>query len=390
MNSIDSLKEEIKNTLKETLDFDFDFAVPSNVLLKDLISSNTKTVVAAVINATEINKDTGGPETKYGWSSYSDIMERLESVTCQNMNWLLDNDELIRINELDVDDYPKSHLLQVSTKDIINVEMEGLLPRSITFSHLKAPILSFAFQGIIDEIRFGDPGKHLFNSVNYDDTRFFLEEHGVILPDNVYQTHYFMVYIQEFIAPEYINKFMEMGLDNGLTGIFQLINKLQELYGKKTYISDELSYSKDIISLEQISDEVIKKIATSDGLSAAGPTDGCLVISTCHYGADHYGLLFNKEKNKYMGVYSTDNEFYRSVADFINSKLSEPTYFLILAAYRTFVNDNSISISDGLDFRFDEFDNLILTTEGFDFSSFEALYPDGYEFTKGWEGSVPW
>ena len=377
------LKTKILKTLKDSLDINFNFSKSQNIILKEVGMANEKALAVAILNATEIKDE--------------EIVLTLNDYNCEEMNWLYDDEELNQTRHFGIgDDYPPQHLLKIHEDDIITVNFEDSLPTSITFSKLKAPIISCAFQGIIQEIRFGDDDSYIFDFELYKETRTFLENYDINLPDNIFQTHYFVVYLQKYLPSSYINVFLSEALDGGFTGVFKLINILQDIYKCPSYESYDNSDEDTDISLDDINEQYINTMISSNDC----PTEKCLVVFDSEL--VRANLLYNAGENKFMGaidLYLPDGDFtlYRSLPDMIITYLSGESYYLFLATYCTFINDNKVIIDDGVKCKNDAYNSTgerEIETNGFDFTRYEKeiLNNDESEkvtFSIGWEDEIP-
>ena len=279
---------------------------------------NDKRRAALIINALDVT-DNEQVENKYNAEDYIvDIVE---------------DPDLFLYDE----DYPDEGMLKrrgqlnrIEEHHIINVEFENHLPVSITLTAVVYPITSIAFMGVIKKVFFGDPKEWIYDKELYKEEHSCLDSLGIHIPESVFQyEYYFCCVLSSCNVFEWF--FSRNNLDINCR-LHPLLNRLRDFNED----SNKQKYIQSVSDVEMEGED--KKIQLDDIIlyGEGVVTDRNIVLFTAMAGLDQGGLFFNEGENRFMGFYwseyATETNIYRSLPDYVNSRLStEIEYFFFIA-----------------------------------------------------------
>lgn len=345
----------VNKILGDEYDYYADLSEDGKDLLEECVQTNdVKSKAALFINALDtnniINKGGGYCVSDY-FRDENFIDFGLDSIVSKYDNFT--DEELNEIYD------PEFKFQRITSEMIREVELDNGIPKSIVFGKLGAPVISLAFNSFIKEIRFGTSYDFIYNESLYEDTKMHLQKYGFMLPENVFQIHWFMVYIQKFLYCTYIKAVLQDFLGKGLTGIFDVINILQAQFGKEYFFSnyednvDINSYLTLDGNQIDIDSKLITDIATR-GLGDYAPCERYLVITDEENQGIHNGMLYNAKQDRFMGVYHQEwgdkHNVYKSLPDFLFYEIRADEADLLTTVLRTYISDNKIDMDDGMEF----------------------------------------
>ena len=336
-----SLRSLILGLIKKNTGVDFTLSEEGEDLLKQAASEEDgKRRAALIINALEIRED-------------SQIEGLLKADAQAHI------DELVGYMHYGEEDLYEEPLLvnpelnRITAENILSLENENGLPKSVTFTSLEVPLFSMAYVGVIENIYFGDSEKWIYHPEMYSNTRVFLEKSGLHLPDKFFQIHHFFIYIQGYIHnAQYIGLLLNSALYLArLSDIFTIVDRLQNKTGHSG-IGWDIEYTSGSRAevLFEYDDELDLNIPGMVNDDQLGYAKGALKLFDDDGGTTG-GMFFNRNIRRYMGLYylGMDGfELYRSLPDYLNTCFSSPEYHILLAAFRTYARDNNLCVDDGL------------------------------------------
>lgn len=324
-----TLKALLLDSIKKNIGVNFTFTEEGECLLEEAASeADDKRRAALIINALNVT-DNGQVENKYDPEYY--IYELVDD--------LYDEDDpeesTLRKPELD----------KIEAHQVIDVEYRNHLPISITLSELEYPITSIAFMGVIKKVYFGDPKVWIYDSASYKDAYLCLEKLGIHIPESVFQYHFFISCVLGYCRIfEYLLKINDLFDESRLS---PLITRLK--CPNECGVDQKENQSRS--GLEKGNDHYQELIDYIFQYAFGVITDKNIVLFTADRAQG--GLFFNEGQDRFMGFYWEEGgeTIYRSLPDYVNSTLSaDIESFLLLAAFRAFVDLNKVIINDGVDY----------------------------------------
>ena len=367
-----TLKTLLLDSIMKNIGCYYTFTEEGESLLEEAASeADDKRRAALIINALNVTKN-GQVENTYDPEDYIDDLV----------------EDLYNEDDPEESTLSKPELNKIEAHQVIDVEFENHLPVSITFAKLDCPITSIAFMGVIKKVFFGDQKEWMYAPELYREQHSCLDDLGIRIPESVFQYDFFYGRILGYCDIfEWLLSKNDLGADGSLSPLVDRLRNPNKNKEKQTGIQSV--FDLDINGEENKG--LLEYIFKYGWGEVAGRN---IVLFTADRAQG--GLFFNEGENRFMGFYWSEGgrtDIYRSLSDYVNSMLSsEIECFLLLAAYRAFVDMNKVTINDGIEYKIASDAKINSLTHfighGIKFNTEEE---DSGNYFAGWlDKSIPW